>query len=184
MGVECDRPSHQLIVEVTGAQNPSSGRAGGYLNAGKPNTIFAATDTRIDGGYVTQKLALLVNGDGDVRYHMYVCLTQGCRNRNLDVKRLHADEGSRAVGRCGVVQRKHMFSEEGKGLYLFFKHEYAAASYLQHSICREGKVQEAQVNPCLSSATWWGFCNIMQTVRLLRSWWMRIRPQKENVPAC
>jgi hypothetical protein len=44
LGVECDRPSHQLIVEVTGAQNPSSGRAGGYLIAGKPNTIFAATD--------------------------------------------------------------------------------------------------------------------------------------------
>lgn len=33
-------PSHQLIVEVTGFQYPSSGLAGGYLICGK-NPIFA-----------------------------------------------------------------------------------------------------------------------------------------------
>jgi hypothetical protein len=33
-------PSHQLIVEVTGFQNPSSGLAGGYLICGK-KPIFA-----------------------------------------------------------------------------------------------------------------------------------------------
>jgi len=33
-------PSHQLIVEVTGAQYPSSGLAGGYLKDGKLNPIL------------------------------------------------------------------------------------------------------------------------------------------------
>jgi hypothetical protein len=48
-GVECDSPSHQLMVEVTGAQNPSSGRAGGYLIAGKPNPILRLW---VDGDFV------------------------------------------------------------------------------------------------------------------------------------
>jgi hypothetical protein len=38
-------PSHQLMVEVTGAQYPLSGLAGGYLMDGKPNAIFGSMDT-------------------------------------------------------------------------------------------------------------------------------------------
>jgi hypothetical protein len=33
-------PSHQLMVDVTGAQYPSSGLAAGYLKDGKPNPIL------------------------------------------------------------------------------------------------------------------------------------------------
>lgn len=32
-------PSHQLIVEVTGAQYPSFGRAGGYGKWGRPKAM-------------------------------------------------------------------------------------------------------------------------------------------------
>jgi hypothetical protein len=48
----------------------------------------------------------------DVVYTMNI---SNARLSKSDVRNSHADEGSRAVGRCGVVRRKHIFSEEGKG---------------------------------------------------------------------
>ncbi len=38
-------PSHQLMVDVTGAQYPSCGLAGGYLMDGKRNAIFESMNT-------------------------------------------------------------------------------------------------------------------------------------------
>jgi hypothetical protein len=72
-----------------------------------------------------------------------------------------------------------MFSEEGKGLYLFFKHESKRPVTYSTALAGKGRSEKAQVNPC-SQRLGGDFCNVMQTVRLLRR---LIRPQKENVPA-